>query len=188
MVRYCRRQCIDATLEYEVVPDKKERKERECQLISELNPVFNMGTSTPESAKTPNSGWRSDIHSLAFQLMDEGVSSRHKQGTPEYHDEANNQIDTTVQWFEYAWDYFSNYAIPHLYENYLPNNRTWIEKVEKDFGKIGWEGEYIDTVTASDGAEVLPETTLDSKRLWVESEKVLLPGRHSRKCPRRYHS
>jgi hypothetical protein len=143
MVRYCRRQCIDATLEYEVVPDKKEREKREHQLVRELNPVFNMQATTPESTSAPESEWRSDTHSLILQLMDEEVimdvdiSPCYEWGTPEYHNEINDQIDIAVQWLELAWDSLSNQSIRLFYDNFLPNNRVWLKRVEEDFGKIG---------------------------------------------------
>ena len=63
IIRHCRRELIDASLDYEVEPDPNKRKKREYQLISELNPVFNMGALPLESA-SPDSGWRSDTHFL----------------------------------------------------------------------------------------------------------------------------
>ena len=180
LVEYCRNQCIDATLEYEIVPDKKERERREHQLISELNPVFNIQSTTPDSGSGTESEWRSDIHLLILQLMDEEVIMHpdlnpcYERGTPEYHDEINNQIDTAVEWLEFGWDNLSNQSIRFYYDNFLPNNRVWLRRVEEDFGKVSWGEKYIDAVTANEGAKVLPETTLESpKRLWIEREPAV---------------
>lgn len=180
LVQYCRKQCIDATLEYEVVPDKKEREKREHQLISELNPVFNIQSTAPDSGS--ESEWRGDIHSLILQLMDEEVimhpdlSPCFERGTAEYHAEINDQVDMAVQWLEFAWEHLSDYAIYPLYDNFLPTNRAWLRRVEEEFGKVGWGEKYIDAVTANEGAKLLPETTMPNsvfespKRLWIERE------------------
>jgi len=162
IIRHCRRELIDATLDCEVEPEPSKRKTREYQLIKELSPVFNVGALPLESASS-DSGWQNDTYSLALQLMGEGVSPHYKQGTPEYQDEVNHQMNEVFQWFEHSWDYFSEGAIPELYESYMPNSRAWKASVEKDFGVQ----KYIDAVTSGDNAEVLP---YGSNRLWVESE------------------
>jgi hypothetical protein len=181
MVEYCRNQCIDATLEYEVVPDKKEREKREHQLISKLNPVFNIQSTAPDSGSGTESEWRSDIHSLILQLMDEevimqpGLSPYYERDTPEYHDEINDQIDIAVQWLEFAWSHLSGDAIYALYRSFLPNNLAWLKRVEEDFDKVSWGEKYIDAVTANGQAKLFPEPTLveGSKRLWIEREPAV---------------